>query len=293
MTLILDGRRVRDEIQQRLAQVVLGLPKTPTLAIIQVGDREDSNAYVNQKKKFAEAIHVVVDHRNLGESVSKDEVVRLIRELNQNKNIHGIIIQLPVPSHLNTQELIEEIDPAKDVDGLTSFNLKHLWTNTSKGFVPATPQGIISLLDYYKIPLAGKKITVIGRSILVGKPAILTLLNRDATVTACHSGTCNLEEETRNADILIVATGKPKLIGKEHVSAGQVIIDVGINMVGGQSLEEEIEGPQLVGDVDFEAVKDVVGAISPVPGGVGPMTVASLFENLLKAYVQQEKDIIK
>ncbi|MFM2357606.1 MAG: hypothetical protein RJA61_343 [Candidatus Parcubacteria bacterium] len=289
MALILDGRVVRDQIQKKLLGVVSGLPSVPVLVIIQIGDREDSNAYVNQKKKFADVVKVSIDHRKFSESVSKEEVVRLIRELNQNKGIHGIIIQLPVPSKFDPQEFIEEIAPEKDVDGLTSFNLKLLWTNTSGGFVPATPQGILTLLDYYKIPLAGKKITIVGRSVLVGKPAILAMLNRDATVTACHSGTCNLEDETRNADIVIVATGKPKLIGKEHVLPGQTIIDVGINLVGGQNFEEEVEGYTFVGDVDFEEVKDIVGAISPVPGGVGPMTVASLFENLLKAYEQQNK----
>jgi len=287
MALILDGKIARDSIAEKLKNTFLGLGVPPQLAIIQIGNRDDSNAYIAQKKKFAEVIGAKVEHITFDESVRKEDVVRRIEELNNNASVHGIIIQLPIPQHLDEYELVEKVSPQKDVDGLTSTNLKLLWSNKQGGFVPATARGIVSLLDYYKLPLAGKRITIVGRSILVGKPAVLMMLNRDATVTVCHSGTCNLEEDTRHADILIVAIGKPKFIGKEHVSSKQIIIDVGINLVSGQSLEEEIEGTQLVGDVDFDAIKDVVSAISPVPGGVGPMTVASLFENVAEAYTMQ------
>lgn len=290
MATILDGRIVRDQIQSKLKGIISGFTSISLkLAIVQIGDREDSNAYIAQKKKFADSIGATVLHKRFNENVSMEEVVRYIKELNQDPGVHGIIIQLPVPKTIDPQDLIEEIDPKKDVDGLTSANLKLLWTNKPGGFVPATAKGIFTLLDHYQIPLKGKKITVIGRSVLVGKPAVLAALNRDATVTVCHSETCNLSESTKTADILIVATGQPKLVGVEHVSLGQVVVDVGINTVSGESFEEEIEGKKFVGDVDFDKVKDVVGAITPVTGGVGPMTVASLFQNLLKAYEMQIK----
>lgn len=290
MATILDGRIVRDQIQSKLKGIIYGFTSIPPkLAIIQIGNREDSNAYISQKKKFATTIGATVLHKQFDENVSKDDVVRYIQELNKDSGVHGIIIQLPVPKSIDPQDLIEAIDSKKDVDGLTSANLKLLWTNNPGGFVPATAKGIFTLLDHYQIPLKGKKITVIGRSVLVGKPAVLAALNRDATVTVCHSETCNLRESTKTADILIVATGQPKLVGLEHVSPEQVVVDVGINSVSGQSFEEEIEGKKFVGDVDFDNVKDVVGAITPVPGGVGPVTVASLFQNLLKAYEVQIK----
>lgn len=289
MTLILDGKIVRAGVEKTLKADIAGFSVPPKLAIVQIGNREDSNAYIAQKKKCADSVGAHVDHIHFDEAVRTLDVVRRIEELNKDENIHGIILQLPVPSHIDPQDIIEAIDPRKDVDGLTSKNLKLLWTHKESGFVPATAKGILSLLDYYKIPLVGKKVVVVGRSVLVGKPVALLMLNRGATVTICHSGTLDLKKETILADILIIATGKENLIGREHVCSGQVVIDVGINVVSGKSLEEEIEGKKLVGDVDFEKVKDVVSAISPVPGGVGPMTVISLFENLLKAYHTQVK----
>lgn len=290
MVTILDGRIVRDKIQSKLKGIISGFGLSPKLAIIQIGDREDSNAYIAQKKKFAETIGVVVQCDRFPKNVSKEEVVRHIQELNKDSGVHGIIVQLPVPQAIDAQDLIEAIVPSKDVDGLTSTNLKLLWTNKPDGFMPATAKGIITLLDNYQIPLKGKKITVVGRSVLVGKPAVLAALNRDATVTVCHSETCNLSESTKTAEILIVAIGQPKIIGPEYVSSGQVVVDVGINTIAGESFEEEIDGKKFVGDVDFEKVKNIVGAITPVPGGVGPMTVASLFQNLLRAYENQVKN---
>ncbi len=284
---ILDGRSIRDGILKDLKKKSEGQKISPTLAIIQIGNREDSNAYIAQKIKFADMVGAKVDLIRFDEKVTLETVSGKISELNQSPEVHGIIVQLPVPPSLDPQVLVEAVAPEKDVDGLTSTNLKLLWTNSGGGFVPATAKGIQTLLDHYQIPLRGKKITVIGRSVLVGKPAILTMLNRDATVTACHSQTCDLEDSTQTADILIAAIGKPKFITKEHVSPGQTVIDVGINLVSGKNFEEEIEGYTLVGDVDFESVKDIVGAITPVPGGIGPMTVASLYQNLFTAYENQ------
>ena len=188
---------------------------------------------------------------------------------------------------MDKEKIIAAIDPAKDVDGLTPWNQKMLLEN-KKGFVPATAKGVISLLDFYKIPIEGKKAVVVGRSSLVGKPIALSLLKRNATVTVCHKKTRNLSQETKSSVILVVAAGSPKLIGKNGVSRGQVVVDVGINSVGGKKLLDEVPKRKIVGDVDFDAVKKIVKAISPVPGGVGPMTVVSLFENLVEACENQK-----
>ena len=287
MTTILNGKIVRDEIAARLKEKVAGFTKKPVLAIIQVGKVEESSAYISQKKKFADEIGAIVQHIELPLDVSQDEVIAKIDELNHNESIHGIILQLPVPQELKSVDIIDYIDPLKDVDGLTSVNMKLLEEDDPRGFVPATTKGVMSLLDYYHIDVAGKKILMIGRSRLVGKPTAQALINRKALVTVAHSQTLDLMKETHNADVIIVAIGKPRYIGAEFLKAGQIVIDVGINLdtIG---LKEEIPGKRkLVGDVDFESVKDIVAAISPVPGGVGAMTVASLFENLVVAYEKQ------
>lgn len=271
MVKILDGKIVRDEIVNVLSREIKRIKIKPHLVIIQVGSRADSDSYIKQKKIFGERIGAKVTHLKFKENIIEKKLLSVILKCNTDKKVSGIIVQLPLPKHLNSFVVIEAISPNKDVDGLTSLNLKKLITNDESGFLPATPKGIISLLEYYKISLRGKKIVVVGRSPWLGKPLALLLMNNGATVTVCHSGTKNLATETKNTEILIVATGKPKLIGKKHVSKGQVVIDVGINKVG----------DKLVGDVDFEAVKNIVKAITPVPGGVGPLTVASLFQNLV------------
>lgn len=284
MTQLLDGKIVRDEIALKLKEEIKALATKPVLAIIQIGKVEESSAYIIQKKKFAQMIGAKVDHIELPLHVVEDDVIAKIKELNSDKNIHGIILQLPIPKELNSADIIEHIDPSKDVDGLTSTNTKLLEENDSSGLVPATTKGILSLLNYYHIEVEGKKVLMIGRSRLVGKPTAQALVNKKAHVTVAHSQTLDLVKETQDADVIIVAIGKPRYIGVDHVRAGQVVVDVGINLdtVG---LKEEIGGKiKLVGDVDFDKVKDVVGDISPVPGGVGAMTVASLFENLLEAY---------
>lgn len=279
---LLDGKKVRDALSSDIGQRVQKLSITPCLAIIQVGHREDSNLYVAQKIKTGEALGFSVTVRNFEDSASEEEIIQHIQILNQDKKVHGIIVQLPLPTSLDATRLIEIIAVSKDVDGLTSVNVKKLVSGSKHGITPATARGVISLLDFYEIPIAGKKVVVVGRSALVGKPIALSLLARNATVTICHSQTGNLAEHTKQADILIVATGHPKLITKEHVSKGQVVVDVGINLVSGKALEEEIPEKKLVGDVDFDSVKDIVEMISPVPGGVGPLTVISLLQNVLE-----------
>ncbi len=272
-----------------LAERIAALPAgaKPKLLIIQIGDRPESTTYIKNKKIFAEKIGALVDHHQYPENVSERQLLDDLAAYNTDPSVHGIIIQLPIPAHINTAIVIEAIDPNKDVDGLTSKNTKLLLENKT-ALMPATAKGIITLLDHYGIEIPGKRVVVVGRSLLVGKPMAQAMLNRNATVTTTHSHTKNLDEETRRAEILIVAAGQPKLITAASVSPGQIIVDVGINvipMTDGTSLSAEgVPKNKIVGDVDFDAVKNTIEAISPVPGGVGPMTIVSLFENLLVAY---------
>jgi methylenetetrahydrofolate dehydrogenase (NADP+)/methenyltetrahydrofolate cyclohydrolase len=284
MVLILDGKKVQHEAQIRLKQVIRekkeqGFNK-PCLAIIQIGNNKESEFYIVNKKKFAESISAHVLHIHLPEQISEEEVLKEINNVNSDDSVHGIILQLPLPKQLNKELLLESIDSTKDVDGLHSVNIKGLWVNSKNSIMPATTRGIISILEYYKIPIEGKNVVVIGRSTLVGKPTAIALLNKNATVTICHSGTVNIEYITLEADIIISAVGRPRFITESHVKPHQTIIDVGTTV-------EEISTKKLVGDVNFEEVSKIVGAISPVPGGVGPMTVTSLFENLIDAYLRK------
>ncbi len=285
--ILLDGRKVRDEIRETLRKRVESFSSKPKLVIIQVGEDEESEAYIRQKKAFGESIGAVVEHRKLAAGISEQELVETLREYNADPAVHGIIVQIPIPAHLDKSRIVDGIAPQKDVDGLGSFSIKALWENRNEGFVPATTKGIMSLLSYYKIPVAGKHVVVVGRSVLVGKPTAQALLNANATVTIVHSKTENSDVITSSADILVVAAGKPHFIQRDDVREGQVVIDVGITAVTGEKLDEEVSEKIITGDVHFDDVKDIVGAISPVPGGVGPMTVASLFQNLVSAYEKQ------
>lgn len=287
MAQILDGKVVRDKIAQDLKAEISKLDQKPKLVIFQVGDIPESNAYIAQKVKFGEKIGALVNHIKLPKNIPQDKLISDIRNLNSDSSVHGTIVQLPIPQSLNKDEIIEAIDPKKDVDGQTSINIKLLFEDSHEGYTPATTKGILSLLNYYKINPEGKHVVVIGRSSLVGKPTALAFLNRDATVTVCHKKTKNLASITKTADILVVAAGKAKLITGDQVTKDQVVIDVGINVIEGKKLENEIPSRTLIGDVDFENVSKIVAAISPVPGGAGPMTVASLFENLVEAYKHQ------
>ena|SRR3989344_33001 len=276
MSQILDGKALRDEILDDLKNQISKLDQKPELVIIQVGDLAESNTYIEQKIKFGEKIGAIVTHKKLPLDIAEPELIGQIQLANDDENVNGIIIQLPIPQSLNKEKIIDSISPQKDVDGQTAISIKSLVVG-SPTFIPATTKGVITLLDANKIDPSGKHVVVVGRSTLVGKPTALALLNRDATVTIAHKKTQNLQAITKSADIIVVATGKPKLITKDYVSENQIIIDIGITVVDGK----------LVGDVDFENVKDLVAAISPVPGGAGPMTVASLFQNLLEAYQKQ------
>lgn len=331
MAKILNGKIVRDKIAEKLKAEISrrNLSRARSrdskikLVIIQVGDLVESNAYIKQKVLFGEKIGAIVDHQKFPENISQENLIRELSTVNREPSVHGIIIQQPVPDHLDKDKIIEAIDPKKDVDGQTSVNIKLLFEGSARntpgvesrsyqentpgvnsGFVPATTKGILTLLDYYKIPVESKHVVVVGRSSLVGKPTALAFLNRDATVTICHSKTQNLPKITKSADILVAAAGKPKLITKKYVSKGQVVIDVGINIINHNHLrgersytskvsvtskpETEPQARKLIGDVDFDEVSRIVGAITPVPGGCGPMTVASLFQNLLEAYKRRQ-----
>jgi methylenetetrahydrofolate dehydrogenase (NADP+)/methenyltetrahydrofolate cyclohydrolase len=279
MALILNGKIARDALAEELSAKIKKCEQAPMLVIIQVGDRADSNSYIRQKKLFAERIGAKIVHRVYPEKASQDEILKEIEKNNKDKNIDGIIVQMPLPVHLDKQLLIEAVDPHKDVDGLTLRNAAHLYSNNPDGFVPATAQGIVSLLHFYNIPIEGKHVVVVGRSALVGKPTALALLNLNATVTLAHKYTEHLQTITKSADILIVAIGDPLFITQEYISPGQVVVDVGINAVDGA----------LRGDVAFTEAEPIVAAISPVPGGVGPMTVLSLFQNLYTAYLKLHK----
>lgn len=319
MTQILDGKIVRDKIAEDLKAEVAKLDPKPKLVIIQVGDLAESNTYIKQKVLFGEKIGCIVEHKKLPQDISQEDLISQLSILqsktypfNSQLDTHGIIVQMPIPNSLDKDKIIESIDPKKDVDGLTSTNVKLLFERSPSrhpdpalagegsqpkrdsspsaqndnftGYIPATTKGILTILDHYKIPVRGKKVTIVGRSSLVGKPTALAMLNLDATVTIAHSKTQNLADVTKNADILVVAVGKPNLITKNHVSKDQIVIDVGINVL----TRSDLVKPKLVGDVDFEEVEPIVKAITPVPGGCGPMTVASLFQNLLEAYQNQQ-----
>lgn len=261
---LLDGKIAREHYVKLLTERVRNLSVTPCLAIIQVGNRPDSDAYVKAKKSFAEKMGIKVNHIQLDEKVGQDEVLEIIKKQNQDATTHGIIVQLPLPEHIKSELILESVDPKKDVDGLVC--------NTK--FMAATARGVKELFKFYKIELQNKKITVIGRSKLVGSPIAQMCHEEGAIVTVCHSQTENIPEKTKSADIVIVAIGKPQLIDETYLSKGQIVIDVGIT----RHMEEG-----LVGDVNFERVKDMVGMITPVPGGVGQMTVLALFENLIDA----------
>lgn len=273
MPKILSGRECRDALLPELEKRVRDLPRPPELAIIQVGDRPDSSSYIRAKTAFAKKIGVTVNHIKIPDSATEKEILSAVQSQNKDDSVCGVIVQLPLPDGVDPDRVTGAVLPLKDVDGLTS----------GAKVTPATARGVKMLLDFYGISLKGKNVTVIGRSKLVGGPIADMCRSEGAMVTVCHRGTVDLVKETSSAHVIIVAAGKPNLIRAEHVRAGQVIIDVGINTVEGEILENEIKGKKIVGDVASEEVSRIIGddgAISPVPGGVGPMTVLALFENL-------------
>lgn len=278
---ILDGRKIRDKAVTELRQAFATISAVSVLAIVQVGDREDTNAYVKAKRNFAEKIGVSTIHIKLPFDISQSSLIEEVKKLNNDQTVKGIIVQLPLPDGINRNAVIDTILPSKDVDAITPPNVKRWADGIQDALLPATAQGVKTLLKECGIDLQGKKVAVIGRSTLVGKPIASMCLSQNATVTICHSKTVDLKEVTLNSDIIIVAVGKINLITKDHVRAGQVVIDVGINTYEGKKLDDEIVEKKIVGDVDFLEVSKIVSAITPVPGGVGPLTVLSVFQNLL------------
>ncbi len=280
MTIILDGKKLRDKIFKDLKAKLDKMNKKPTLAVIIAGDNPASKIYVNNKKKTAENLGINSFVTEYPSNVTEEELLSKIKELNSDKNITAILVQLPLPSHINKSKILNSISPEKDVDGLTTYNSGKLFSGEKPFVYPCTPKGILLLLDEYGIELEGKHAVVIGRSSLVGKPVAQMLLNRNATVTICHSKTKNLADITKTADILISAVGK-NIVGEKYIKNNCVVIDVGI-------FRDEFG--KLRGDVDFDGVSKHASYISPVPGGVGPMTIASLMINTLELFDNANKD---
>lgn len=276
MAAIIDGKEIAMQIKDELKQTAAKKKAEGvevSLAVIQVGNDPASSVYVRNKKKGCEYVGIRSLSYELPEETTQEELLSLIRELNGRKDVNGILVQLPLPSHIHEDTVIQTIDPKKDVDGFHPQSVGALCIG-EKGFVSCTPAGIIQLLKRSGIEIEGKECVVLGRSNIVGKPMALLLLRENATVTIAHSRTKNLKEVTGRADILIVAVGKPKMITREYVKEGAVVIDVGIN---------RDENNKLCGDVDFEDVAPVCSAITPVPGGVGPMTIAMLLNNCMES----------
>jgi len=276
---LLDGKVVKTMALEGLKKLVNEIERPLGLTVIQVGDNASSNIYIKQKRKMAEFLGFNFNHIKLEDDVTLEEILKIIDELNNDEEVDGILVQMPVPEHLDSKVIQNAINPLKDVDGLTDINMGKL-VHKKECLVPCTALGIMELLNYYNIPVISKNVVVVGRSDLVGRPVAELLINASATVTLCHSKTKDLASVTRGADILIVAVGKSRLITKDMVKDGAVVIDVGIN---------KLEDRSLCGDVDFENVKDKCSYITPVPGGVGQMTVLELGFNTYKAYLLRHK----
>ena len=277
---LLDGKVVKAKLLEDLKDKINKLDTKLGLTVIQVGEDPASSVDVRQKNKMAENLGFNFNHIKLDENIKEEELLNIIEKLNKDDNVDGILVQMPIPNHLNAKKVQNAILPCKDVDGLTDINMGRLSHNIDS-LVPCTPMGIIDLLKYYNIDISGKNVVIIGRSDLVGKPLASLMTNNDATVTLCHSKTKNLSFYTKNADILVVAIGRANFIKKEDVKDGAIIVDVGIN---------RMEDGKLCGDVLFEEVKDKASYISPVPGGVGQMTVAELGYNTYKAHIIRMKE---
>lgn len=277
---IINGKEIASAIKLAIAEELKKI-KTDTgreagLAVVLVGDDPASIVYVRNKKKACQEVGIRSSEYRLPKETSQDALLRLIASLNKNPEIHGILVQLPLPHHIQTDKIIEAINPDKDVDGFHPVNVGKLVANTAS-LISCTPLGVITLLDKSGIPIEGRKVVIVGRSNIVGKPAALLFLHRNATVTICHSRTKNLSDYTLRADILVAAIGKPAFVKADMIKKGAVVIDVGINR----------DEAGLIGDVDFPSVKEKVSYITPVPGGVGPMTIAMLMKNTLTAFKQQ------
>ncbi len=287
-TLLLKGNVVRDQVLQDLKAKVALAQRPPGLAVLLVGDDPASAVYVSHKEKGCEEVGFHHETNRLPADASQDQVLDLIARLNGDPTIDGILVQLPLPGHLDQEKILMSVDPAKDVDGFHPENLGRLTAGHPR-FVPCTPKGVLKLLQHYQIPVAGKHVAIVGRSVIVGRPLTMLLsLKRDdanATVTMCHSGTRDLAAVTSQADVVVAAIGVPRFLGPEEIAEGAVVVDVGINRI---DAPERKSGTRLVGDVDFDRLLGRVAAMTPVPGGVGPMTIAMLLENTYEAMLQAE-----
>lgn len=263
------NEQLRTKVQELARQSVI-----PTLSIVRVGKRDDDIAYERSAVKRCKSVGIAVKLYNLNENITQEQLVAEIEAINRNPNIHGCLIFRPLPSHLNDKEIRRQLLMTKDVDGITDGSMAAVFSNSDGGFVPCTAQSCMELLDYYGIELSGKNAVVVGRSLVIGKPVSMLLLSRNATVTVCHTKTKNLAELCKKADILIAAAGRAKMITKDFVSPGQIVVDVGINAD---------KNGDLCGDVDFASVEPIVGFISPVPKGVGPVTTSVLAKHVVTA----------
>ncbi len=273
--ILMDGKGLASKVKDDIKSEIESFNSIPCLAVITIGFDKSNEIYVNNKKKACEQVGIGFIHIDYTDTVEQKKVIKKIHELNKDKNVNGIIVQLPIKGNHNEKEILNEISELKDVDGLTYTSIGKE-SNKDCIFVPCTAKGIISILDYYKIEISGKSVVVVGRSNLVGKPVFMECLKRDCTCTICHTKTKDLKEYTKTADILIVATGNKYLIDKNMIKKDAVIIDVGINLIDGK----------LYGDVNPD-VESLCSYLTPVPGGIGPMTVAMLLKNTLIAYKYQ------
>ena len=276
MAELIDGKRISQEIKDELKEKVAELKG---LAVIQVGDNPASTVYVGNKKKACAYVGIESLAYELPEETTEEELLALVQELNGKKEVNGILVQLPLPKHIDEDKVIKTINPAKDVDGFHPQSVGALSIG-QRGFVSCTPAGIIQLLKRSGIEIDGRECVIIGRSNIVGKPMALLLLRENGTVTICHSHTKDLKEVARRADILVVAIGRAKFVDADYIKEGAVVIDVGM---------DRDENGKLCGDVDFEAVKEKAGAITPVPGGVGPMTIAMLMHNCVESALMSQE----
>ena len=274
MSIILDGKKLRDKILDDLTKKISKFSVKPKLVVILVGDESASKIYVSNKQKCAQKIGIISEVINYPSNVKEQVLIDKIQELNNDKSVHAILVQLPLPEHISKTNIINAIAPEKDVDGFTPHNFGRLFSGEKPYVYPCTPKGVLKLLDEYGVELEGKHAVVIGRSNIVGRPMAQMLLNRNATVTVCHSHTKNLEQITKTADIIVSAVGK-NIIKGEMLKSGCVVVDVGIF---------KDDSGKLSGDIDFESSSKIASYISPVPGGVGPMTIASLMLNTVELF---------
>lgn len=278
---IIDGKKIAAQIQTELQNKIAHLPTAPKLAIILVGNDDSSLIYVRNKQKAAAQIGLQTELFHLNENITEAELLELINACNKDNSVNGIIVQLPLPQHLNTNHIINQILPTKDVDGFHPYNTGMLQNNEKPYFIAATPLGIMTLIKTVCPNLSGKNVVLIGASLIVGRPLATLMLNQECTVTITHIHTQNIKELTRKADILVAACGVAKLVKKDWLKPNTILIDVGINRDNGK----------LCGDIDFDDVFAEATAITPVPGGVGPMTIAMLLQNTVDAYILQHPDL--